>query len=562
MSDFLRRKTLRGRLLLFSAALSILVFIAVGSPLTQTEQIKKLYIAEATGSFKNPDMGDILASAIRSSLFSSLKIEVFTYKNLSDHLKVEQVKEVLRCEKDTICIDEVITNFGISTRLFTDIKRPKEGVYFIDMSLSDKGKIIKTASRSYSCGDELCIIEKAQSLALELFGKKGDGGREIEERAIGEKPAGGFEISGAEEVVVSFESSPSGALLMVDGKPVCQQTPCSKLLATGNYTVSMRKERYLEKSDDVTVKKGMGPVNFTLAPDFGWLTVKSNPPGLDVKINGKIEGKTPIIRKEMSKGGYEVMVSDPGYYDQGKQVMIERGEEKVVDVTLIAKEGGLKVKAFDKDGNALSGEIFINGQKAGEIPYAGKVKVGSHEVEGRTKKGSFKKIASVKENEITEVSEVVKGGVSFTTGGVEMVYIQGGCYMMGCVAGDSKCGSNERPSHKVCVDDFYLSKTEVTVGQFEECVNDGGCSKSNYWTKSDNSYCNWGYSDRKNHPMNCVSWHGAKKYVSWLSKKTDQNYRLPTEAEWEYAAKNQGKDVIYPWGNFGATCNYAVMHDG
>ncbi|MBM3301589.1 MAG: SUMF1/EgtB/PvdO family nonheme iron enzyme, partial [Deltaproteobacteria bacterium] len=359
-------------------------------------------------------------------------------------------------------------------------------------------------------------------------------------------------------------------LLMVDGKPVCQQTPCSKLLATGNYTVSMLKERYLEKSDDVTVKKGMGPVNFTLAPDFGWLTVKSNPPGLDVKINGKIEGKTPIIRKEMSKGGYEVMVSDPGYYDQGKQVMIERGEEKVVDVTLIAKEGGLKVKAFDKDGNALSGEIFINGQKAGEIPYAGKVKVGSHEVEGRTKKGSFKKIASVKENEITEVSEVVKGGAVG-----DMVYIQGGEFWMGCVPNDSTCQEDEKPRHKVTLSGYYIGKTEVTVGQFRQFVDDSGYKTEaekgdGCWSQDDSGWgykkwANWknpGFSQVENHPVVCVSWNDAQEYIKWLSKKTGENYRLPTEAEWEYAAKNQGKDVIYPWGNAKATCNYAVMDDG
>jgi formylglycine-generating enzyme required for sulfatase activity len=142
------------------------------------------------------------------------------------------------------------------------------------------------------------------------------------------------------------------------------------------------------------------------------------------------------------------------------------------------------------------------------------------------------------------------------------VLIEGGCYTMGCVSGDGGCDNDEKPPHRVCVDDFYTGKTEVTVGQFRACVNDGGCAKDNFLTKDDGLYCNYGNPDRENHPMNCVSWNGAKEFTTWLSRITGMKVRLPSEAEWEYAAKNQGKDVIYPWGSSKATCEYAVMNDG
>ena len=102
---------------------------------------------------------------------------------------------------------------------------------------------------------------------------------------------------------------------------------------------------------------------------------------------------------------------------------------------------------------------------------------------------------------------------------------------------------------------FKMDKYEVTVAEFKKCVNAGKCSKSNFKTKSDHEYYNYGNSSRDNHPMNGVNWYGAKEYCSFVGK------RLPTEAEWKYAA--YGTDGRkYPWGNEEASCYYAVMDDG
>lgn len=123
------------------------------------------------------------------------------------------------------------------------------------------------------------------------------------------------------------------------------------------------------------------------------------------------------------------------------------------------------------------------------------------------------------------------------------------------VSGNSRSGGGDvewvysRPAK------LKFTKTEITLGQFKQCVNAGACKEKNRDTKSDTKYCNWGYSDRDDHPMNCVNWYGAKDFCEWVGG------RLPTEDEWYAEASNNGKRD-YPWGDEKATCDYAVMDNG
>jgi formylglycine-generating enzyme required for sulfatase activity len=118
---------------------------------------------------------------------------------------------------------------------------------------------------------------------------------------------------------------------------------------------------------------------------------------------------------------------------------------------------------------------------------------------------------------------------------------QGCVDMMVVPAGTFDMGSNteyENPPHRVTIPKpFAIGRNEVTFDQWDACVADGGCKH-----RPDDR--EWGRGDR---PVINVSWLDAKQFVAWLSQKTGQTYRLPSEAEWEYAARG-GTNSPYWWG--------------
>ncbi|OWY23184.1 hypothetical protein C7N43_07475 [Sphingobacteriales bacterium UPWRP_1] len=118
----------------------------------------------------------------------------------------------------------------------------------------------------------------------------------------------------------------------------------------------------------------------------------------------------------------------------------------------------------------------------------------------------------------------------------EMVYIEGGSFNMGY---NSLLSLDEGPVHPVTLDGFYMAKTEVTVDQYRTFCN--ATSREMPFPVS------WGWID--NYPIVNVSWDDANAYCVWLSTVTGQKYRLPTEAEWEYAARagNQSTVLDYPF---------------
>jgi formylglycine-generating enzyme len=119
----------------------------------------------------------------------------------------------------------------------------------------------------------------------------------------------------------------------------------------------------------------------------------------------------------------------------------------------------------------------------------------------------------------------------------KLVLIPAGWFMMGSEGGQD----NERPVHRVWVDEFLLGECQVTNADFERFVRSAGRNVPRFWGDA--------ALNQAEQPVVGVSWFDAVHYCEWLSAATGRRFRLPTEAEWEHAARGGEEGLLYPWGN-------------
>jgi sulfatase modifying factor 1 len=229
------------------------------------------------------------------------------------------------------------------------------------------------------------------------------------------------------------------------------------------------------------------------------------------------------INNLIDRGGVLYATNDNKPFSGSVFEFYENGTEKLNGRYRNGIKNG-KWTWWNEDGGTNSTGSYKNGLQNGIWKYY--YENGQKESEGTFKDGKRVGLWTYWFEDGREIAPIIP----------DVVTVKGGTFQMGSNSGDS----NEKPVHSVTVSDYSMSKTEVTFEQYDLFCDATGSDKSD-----DEG---WGRGTR---PVINVNWHDAVAFCEWMSKVTGKTYRLPTEAEWEYAARggNKSKGYTYSGGN-------------
>jgi len=403
-----------------------------------------------------------------------------------------------------------------------------------------------------------------QRLTLEVAG-----GGEAQSVAVALQPA----FAG-----VTVESVPAGATVSIDGAPL-GVTPLEATLDAGRYTLAIDHPGFRRFESPITVKAGeplrIGPVELGL-PD-GRLSVRTVPEGAEVSVAGRYRGRSPLTLELAPGVPHEVVASRAGYEAATRTVSVRSGDRASLSLELVPVLGEVSVS-----GEPADAELFVDGVSKGPARQTLSLPSAPHRIEVR-KAGLATFVATVTpkpglpqvvEYALTTAEQARMAAMSanLTTGlGQQLRLVSGGRFVMGSPRREPGRRSNEAQRTVELKRPFYLGTHEVTNQEFRafRATHASGLFKEETL-------------DLDRQPAVRVSWQDAAAFCNWLSGKdglppayvqqggklvlkepVTTGYRLPTEAEWEYAARYDGRAATrkYPWGDAlpvpGRSGNYA-----
>ena len=367
---------------------------------------------------------------------------------------------------------------------------------------------------------------------------------------------------------IRLQVTPAGKpMVTLDGVELA--LPADGLLQSvscGKHQLTVRMDMYKPAQQEVTVSEGQtSQISLEMKPNFGEITLTADA-GADIYLNGERKG-TGRYTGRLLEGLYEVDVRKPHYRFARQQLQVVAGQDQTIAYELTPIYGSLAVMTTPMDA-----ELFVDGTSYGPTPaMVDRLLEGEHTVELRkagyataTQKVSIQeqqsstleltlqqpsaseqKVAASGQEVCSQVADhngtntyTVKG-VSFT-----MVAVKGGTFTMGATSEQgSDAYSDESPTHQVTLSDFAIGETEVTQELWQAVMGYKPTSGGSQWSSS--------YGLGAQYPAYYVSWNDCQEFISKLNALTGQTFRLPTEAEWEYAARggSQSKGYKYSGSN-------------
>ena len=310
-------------------------------------------------------------------------------------------------------------------------------------------------------------------------------------------------------------------------------------LATGDYKVQCRLAGHRSTTKELSIDQTMDGTTFRLAapsPIYGRLDISSSPANADIYLDGQKVGTTPMMLPKCLVGQHTLKVSKAGHSDFTQTFTLAENATEEINARL---ESGKPVTITAPEG----ADIYIDGAKVATTRFEGTLAFGNHTayaMQGGKKSGEKNINVSMQGGEGLTVMLNFGKTKTYTVKGIsfDMVFVEGGTFLMGSNDG----GYSEKPTHQVTLSDYYLGQTEVTQELWEAVMGNN---------PSD-------FKGAKN-PVNKVSWNDCQDFTRKLNSLTGANFRLPTEAEWEFAARGGNKSRGYKYSgsdNLGSVAWY------
>ena len=322
--------------------------------------------------------------------------------------------------------------------------------------------------------------------------------------------------------------APQGAVVTVDGDRKGSGT-LSWRQGEGlcDIVVSMVGHRDARRQLEVVAGRAQ-TVQLTPQPIYGSASVDSDLMDAEIWIDGKQYGVTPNVVERLLVGSHTLVLKKSGYADLQQQFSVEEGKE----ASLLVKLPTGRSVQFTSEKPGM--QIIVDGKKLGTTPLTAVVGIGHHSVSAM--RGGD--IIDVRDLDITSAGAPLTMAFrdfnhTFTVNGVQftMVEVGGGTFTMGATSEQgSDAWDEEKPAHEVTLSDYYIGQTEVTQALWEAVM---GSNPSD--SKGDNL------------PVERVSWDDCQVFIQKLNQLTGKQFRLPTEAEWEYAARGGRKSRGYKY---------------
>ena len=382
------------------------------------------------------------------------------------------------------------------------------------------------------------------------------------------KPSGAQEPVDAGGNFYAISVQPKDAKVTIDGvlQASSSDGEYSAMLAYGSHTYKVEAGGYISKSGSFTIGKGdMTPISVSLVSALATLNVSCPTPAVSLYVDKKSVGSLPW-NGNLKEGMHLLEVRKDGYRSQQKTIQL--AQQQKLDVAfdaLSAIQGNLSVnfKPFGSD-------VYVDGVKVGQSPRVfNGVLVGNHNVEIR-KSGytTSRQTVTISEGQTASISGSLTSSTSSSTANtlsssgsslsgnaltipvknginIEMVKVEAGSFKMGATPEMQAPYEVEKPVHRVTLtNNYYIGKYEVTQALWKIVM---GSNPSN--SKGDNL------------PVENVSWNNCQKFISKLNKLTGKSFRLPTEAEWEFAARGGNKSRGYQYSGSN-TIGDVAWYDG